>query len=389
MCAYRQYARGDCRPMKQFLVALAAMASLGASDKAFAWSRTMGSETINLTTGPGSPYQWTSPATGSAGPNEVLQGGITITYTASKNNLAGLIADGSYTIQENLIYLDENTFPNRNTKIAFSTFKLSVTADPQTFTFVPPSFVTTLAPRGSTTDFRIDGYNGWSPNDKSSLVTLTKLGAAGAPAGGAAGGPAKSSIPNNVYAANIKAEDAPVPYGRSLAIYTFSSPDGIHLTINAFNNSGYSLVNSSTSQLAYNGLDDPVIPSVTFDPSATFTSLDPNGTPGIAEVSGLGSTFAIQAFGMSVPLAAYFTTTLPYALPSDGLSTDISASSLSAGSRALWLDFDGQTPGSEVGFLIVGQAVPELSTWAMMLLGSAGLGFVGYRKSLKRTPLAA
>ena len=33
--------------------------------------------------------------------------------------------------------------------------------------------------------------------------------------------------------------------------------------------------------------------------------------------------------------------------------------------------------------------VPESSTWAMMLLGFAGLGFAGYRKSRKAAALAA
>jgi hypothetical protein len=32
---------------------------------------------------------------------------------------------------------------------------------------------------------------------------------------------------------------------------------------------------------------------------------------------------------------------------------------------------------------------PEPSTWAMMLLGFVGLGFVGYRKSRTKTTLAA
>jgi hypothetical protein len=34
-------------------------------------------------------------------------------------------------------------------------------------------------------------------------------------------------------------------------------------------------------------------------------------------------------------------------------------------------------------------AVPEPSTWAMMLLGFAGLGFAGYRKSHKAVSIAA
>jgi len=36
-----------------------------------------------------------------------------------------------------------------------------------------------------------------------------------------------------------------------------------------------------------------------------------------------------------------------------------------------------------------GSPVPESSTWAMMLLGFAGLGFVGYRKSRKAVSMAA
>jgi hypothetical protein len=39
--------------------------------------------------------------------------------------------------------------------------------------------------------------------------------------------------------------------------------------------------------------------------------------------------------------------------------------------------------------LTVTTAVPELSTWAMLLLGFAGLGFAGYRKSRKDAVFAA
>jgi hypothetical protein len=34
-------------------------------------------------------------------------------------------------------------------------------------------------------------------------------------------------------------------------------------------------------------------------------------------------------------------------------------------------------------------AVPELSTWAMMLTGFAGLGFVGYRSSSRKSATLA
>jgi hypothetical protein len=45
------------------------------------------------------------------------------------------------------------------------------------------------------------------------------------------------------------------------------------------------------------------------------------------------------------------------------------------------------TVNSVTGY--VGGVVPELSTWAMMLLGFAGLGFAGYRASRKSVAPAA
>jgi hypothetical protein len=42
------------------------------------------------------------------------------------------------------------------------------------------------------------------------------------------------------------------------------------------------------------------------------------------------------------------------------------------------------TPGTETAVFSFTNAVPEPSTWAMMLLGFAGLGFVGYRQAKKK-----
>jgi hypothetical protein len=36
--------------------------------------------------------------------------------------------------------------------------------------------------------------------------------------------------------------------------------------------------------------------------------------------------------------------------------------------------------GTKFTFTLVGGAVPEPSTWAMLLLGFAGLGYAGYRR---------
>ena len=45
--------------------------------------------------------------------------------------------------------------------------------------------------------------------------------------------------------------------------------------------------------------------------------------------------------------------------------------------------------GPDLSFVLIGSAIPEPSTWAMMLLGFAGLGFVGYRRSRKAVSIAA
>src|SRR5262249_55069502 len=43
---------------------------------------------------------------------------------------------------------------------------------------------------------------------------------------------------------------------------------------------------------------------------------------------------------------------------------------------------------NNTGTLVVSSAVPELSTWAMMLIGFAGIGFAAYRRA-KKAALAA
>jgi hypothetical protein len=43
--------------------------------------------------------------------------------------------------------------------------------------------------------------------------------------------------------------------------------------------------------------------------------------------------------------------------------------------------------GDLIGNVIVSSGVPEASTWAMMLLGFAGLGYTGYRA--RRPAIAA
>jgi hypothetical protein len=46
-------------------------------------------------------------------------------------------------------------------------------------------------------------------------------------------------------------------------------------------------------------------------------------------------------------------------------------------------------PTFNAAFSLTGSVVPEPSTWAMMLLGFAGLGFAGYRHARKARPASA
>ena len=46
----------------------------------------------------------------------------------------------------------------------------------------------------------------------------------------------------------------------------------------------------------------------------------------------------------------------------------------------------GATRRFNAAFSLSGAVVPEPSTWAMMLLGFAGLGFAGYRHARKGRP---
>ena len=51
--------------------------------------------------------------------------------------------------------------------------------------------------------------------------------------------------------------------------------------------------------------------------------------------------------------------------------------------------YDNNFKYRTIAFEVKGAGVPEPSTWAMLLLGFAGLGFAGYRKTKGATRFAA
>jgi PEP-CTERM motif len=66
---------------------------------------------------------------------------------------------------------------------------------------------------------------------------------------------------------------------------------------------------------------------------------------------------------------------------------DISPNNLAPDWLRVGTDITGQGPFN-AAFSLSGSTVPEPSTWAMMLLGFAGLGFAGYRKSRSAVSIA-
>jgi hypothetical protein len=78
----------------------------------------------------------------------------------------------------------------------------------------------------------------------------------------------------------------------------------------------------------------------------------------------------------NAPSAAYLNIGSLYAGISNGQWADAAGGAASAGDPVQ-------------GYIVEFSVVPEPSTWAMMLLGFAGLGIVGYRTSRKRASVAA
>jgi PEP-CTERM motif len=70
---------------------------------------------------------------------------------------------------------------------------------------------------------------------------------------------------------------------------------------------------------------------------------------------------------------------------------DISPNNLAPDWLRVGTDIVGGTPAPtfNAAFSLSGSVVPEPSTWAMMLLGFAGLGFAGYRHARKARPASA
>jgi hypothetical protein len=149
----------------------------------------------------------------------------------------------------------------------------------------------------------------------------------------------------------------------------------------------------------------------TFDvtSSAGFAAIG-NG-PGIPNTNNLGSfslsTATGNYAGNNFDLLVSFTT--PSTTPGSALFTDIITGSVTSGSGGVFISFDSApqtftydggtftlsvnnisvTANNDIGVsgTILVDAVPEPSTWAMMILGFMGVGFMAYRNKGRQAAL--
>jgi hypothetical protein len=119
----------------------------------------------------------------------------------------------------------------------------------------------------------------------------------------------------------------------------------------------------------------------------TVTDLEVSGDEFQVFVNGVAATVATAWVGQN-GLPGGFTSTSCFGCSSVG--SDISAALgnadfssgtflLFAGLNTINIDYIGRVSNGDVAFYAVA-AVPEPSTWAMMIIGFAGLGFAAYRR---------
>jgi hypothetical protein len=154
-----------------------------------------------------------------------------------------------------------------------------------------------------------------------------------------------------------------------------------------------------------------------WSPASTWANVPPPGDSGIQLSGGNGSvvdtitfsapvvnpTLAIISLGQGGLNASFnFTSSEPFSLAGGGPSTAWGGQALTSVGDIVYgqegnglVVFEGTyssiswtNPVYENYYAVTVGTVPEISTWTMMMLGFAGLGFVGYRKSGKVVSVA-
>ena len=187
---------------------------------------------------------------------------------------------------------------------------------------------------------------------------------------------------------------AGVAGGASLASATVLYTNGpIHGTIDAWTiNFGFAVEDSFTlpttatvTGVTFGGWTDPddVITSVDWGIAATPDSFADDGTAAVTAGPYLGQNiygYDIYTYSFSIS---------PTSLAAGTYYLTLQNAVATNGDPAYWDENDGpstalENPVGSIGsesFSETSAAVPEPSTWAMMLLGFAGLGYAGFRRA--------
>jgi hypothetical protein len=138
------------------------------------------------------------------------------------------------------------------------------------------------------------------------------------------------------------------------------------------------------------------------DNAGSFNETDPTGVINakgtfsltMEAKTALSATIAVNRAAMYIPgaLELFQGATLIFSAPLVFVGNEYTASFselLGPGSYSELITGKINSKRLGIGGTVTTTAVPEPSTWAMMLLGFAGLGFVGYRASRRSVALAA
>jgi hypothetical protein len=172
---------------------------------------------------------------------------------------------------------------------------------------------------------------------------------------------------------------------------SFTNGTGNALIVNGATNGVPSLVFGENGSITapYNGL-------YKFTADVANICCNANFSPNTDEPSDLNFYFTVNGTQSLIP-AANFTSVLGTNGTYPGAGTFIPVTAevlLNAGDTFSFqiMNGSGAQSGNDfaldnISFSSVTSGVPELSTWAMMLLGFAGIGFTGYRQT-KKSPAA-
>jgi hypothetical protein len=277
---------------------------------------------------------------------------ITFTFTPAE---AAMLLSAPLSISQNMWFEEDDGFFDDLVGASRGIFTVPrmFAGGSSTIDFRPPSFVTSLRPHiysgeGDEAEFKGSIAKGFFSDTDTGEIWLNEPTPPAGQAGGVLRGPRVGS-PGVTYTTLAAAPRADAPAFANLRIYHVTS-DGTSLTVNGFNNSGFTLALASDDLLLHPTEDGE---PTQFDPSVTFSDQYANGATTVGTLSGTGNVWAARDLSGDTWLSSWAYTTNPPVLPGDGESVTVFPEELSEGGEALWLNFMMGSSGT-VSFLIAG-----------------------------------